>query len=146
MAAFYTCICQACIQMLSSIMIAHPMSGYDIQSRASIRDKCFTFVSFGYILLTVGPLRTGHMRALFSLAGSKHNLTCQFSFGINTKLLHHSTVLSIPSVVMMSSCCICFHSSLNFFFVMCSVHALGCLVQLAVQFCNENVPLKHQLS
>ena len=49
----------------------------------------------------VGPLWTGLINAWFNLAGSKHNLTLPFALGTNTKLLHHSTVLSIPSGVIM---------------------------------------------
>ena len=51
----------------------------------------------------VGPLQIGLINAWFNFAGSKHNLTFPFALGTNTKLLHHSTVSSTPSGVIISS-------------------------------------------
>ena len=51
----------------------------------------------------VGPLRTGLINAWFNVTGSKHNLTLPCALVTNTKLLHHSTVTSIPKGVMMSN-------------------------------------------
>ena len=53
----------------------------------------------------MGPLRTGLINAQFNLAGSKHNLTIPFALGTNTKLLHHSVVLSTPSGLIISNFC-----------------------------------------
>ena len=69
--------------------------------------------NLGNISLSVGPLCTGLINAWLSHAGSKHSLTLPLALGTNTKLLHHSNVLSTPSGVLMSISCSHFSSSLN---------------------------------
>ena len=54
----------------------------------------FTLLSLGKISFNVGPLCTGLINTWFNLTGSKHSLTLPFALGTNTKLLHHSAVLS----------------------------------------------------
>ena len=65
-----------------------------------------TLLSLGSMSFNVGPLCMGLMNAWYNSAGSKHNLTLPLALGTNTKLLYHSGVLSTPSGVIMSSCCI----------------------------------------
>ena len=71
----------------------------------------FALFSFGSKSLSVGPLCTVPMSVVFSFAGSWNNLTLPFDLGTSTKLLHHSTVSSMPSGVMMSCFCSNFNSS-----------------------------------
>ena len=78
---------------------------------ASIREKYFALLNFGNILEWV--LYTGHINASFNLSGSRHNLTFPYGFETNTKLLHHSAVLSMPRDVIISCCCSHASSSLN---------------------------------
>ena len=85
-----------------------------------IIDIYFTLLNLGSMSFNVGPLWTGLINASFNLAGSKHNLTLQFAFGTNTKLLHHTAVSSTPSGVIMSSFCSWSNSSLHGF---CSIYA-----------------------
>ena len=87
---------------------------------ASIIDIYLTLLSLGSISFNVGPLSIGHINAWFNWAGSKHNLTLPLALGTNTKLLHHSAVLSTPSGVMISILCNQSNSSLNGF---CSTYA-----------------------
>ena len=87
---------------------------------ATIIDKNLTLLSLGSILFNVGPLCTGLINAWFNLAGSKHNLTLPLVLGTNTKLLHHSAILSTPSGVIMSMFCSQSNLSLNSF---CSAYA-----------------------
>ena len=70
---------------------------------------------------SMGPLCTGLINAWFHITGSKHNLTLPFALGTNTKLLHHSVLLSISSGVIMSSFCSQSSSSLNGF---CSTYGI----------------------
>ena len=79
----------------------------------SIRERYLTLIKFGKISLSVSPLWTGHMRAWFSLARYRHSLTFPLDLGTSTKPLHHSTVLSTPSGVIMSCCWIHSNSSLK---------------------------------
>ena len=44
------------------------------------------------ISLAVGPLWTSLLKALFTLADSRHSYTFQLGLGTRTKLLHHSDV------------------------------------------------------
>ena len=67
----------------------------------------------------------GLINAQFDLTGSRHNLTLPFALGTNTKLLHHSAVLSIPSAMIMSNFCSQFNSSLNGFCSACATHLSG---------------------
>ena len=62
----------------------------------------------------------GLINAWFNHAGSKHSLTLVLALGTNTKLIHHSDILSTSSGVIMSSCCTLSISSLNGF---CSAYA-----------------------
>ena len=70
---------------------------------ASIIDRYFILLSLGIISFNMGPLCTGLINAWFNLTESKHNLTLPFALGTNTKLLHHSAVLSPPSAVIVSN-------------------------------------------
>ena len=97
-------------------------------------------------MFSVGPLCIGLINAWLSHAGSKHSLTLPFALGTNTKLLHHSAVLSIPRGVMMSISCSHSSSSLNSF---CNAYATclgGAWYALLLGLsCNENVPSKHPI-
>ena len=66
--------CQTGMQMWSSVMTIHLVSGC-YPDFAFLRDKYFALVSFWNISLRVGLQWTGHASAWLSLAGSKHNLT-----------------------------------------------------------------------
>ena len=79
-------------------------------------DIYLTLLSLGSMSFNVGPLYMGLIKAWFNCAGSKHNLTLPLALGTNTKLLHHSDILSIPSGVIISSCCSLSNSSLNSFY------------------------------
>ena len=65
---------------------------------ASLIDKYLTLLSLGSMLFNVGPLCMGLVNAWFNHVESKHNLTLPLALGTNTKLLHHSDVLSNPSL------------------------------------------------
>ena len=81
----------------------------------SMMDMYCTLFSLGRILFSVGPLCTGLINAWLSHAGSKHSCTLPVALGTNTKLLHHSAVLSTPSSAMMSISSSQSSSSLNGF-------------------------------
>ena len=113
----------------------------------SIIDMYFTLLSLGSMSLSVGPLCMGLINALFSLAGSRHNLTLPFALGTNTKLLHHSAISSTPRGVMMSIFCRCSSSSLNGYCSAYATHLGGAWYSLLSGLsCKENVPLKHPMS
>ena len=80
---------------------------------ATIRERYCVLFNFGNISLNVGCLWTGLINAWVSFSGSRHNLTYPFGFVTDTKVLHHSTVSSMPSGAMMSCCCSHSNSSLN---------------------------------
>ena len=82
---------------------------------ASIIDIYFTLLSLGSTLFYVEPLCTGLINAWFNLTGSKQPLTLPLPLGTNTKLLHHSAILSTPSGVIMSIYCSWSNLSLNGF-------------------------------
>ena len=73
-----------------------------------------TLLSFGSLLLSVGPLCIGLINAWLSHSGSKHSCTLPFTLGTTTKLLHYSAVSSTPRGVMMSSSCSHFSSLKGF--------------------------------
>ena len=105
-----------------------------------------TLLSLSSMLFNVGPLCIGLINAWLSHAGSKHSHTIPFALGTNTKLLHHSTILSTPRGAMMSISCSHSSSSLNGF---CNAYAMhlggtwyGLLLGLS---CNGNVPSKHPI-
>ena len=101
--------------------------------------------SLGRILFTVGPLCTGHINTLLSLAGSRHSHTLLLAFGTKTKLLHHSDVAYTAKGTII--CCLCNHST----FLNGSWSAYATLLggawygQLPSLTCNFNVPLKHPI-
>ena len=79
----------------------------------SIRERYFALLSFGRISFRVDPLCIGLISAWFRHAGSRHNLTLPLALVTNTKLLHHSDVLSTPSGAIMYSFCSLSNSSFN---------------------------------
>ena len=109
-----------------------------------IRDKNFTLF-FGKIPLSV-PLWTRLISTWFSLAGSRHSLTLPLSFSMRMKLLHHSTISSIPKGFTMSCCWTFSNSSFNGFcsavvHMLCALGALGmvnCLALPAMKMSHQN--------
>ena len=110
----------------------------------SIRDRFFTLFNFGKISLSVGPLWTSLTRTSLSFAGSRHSLTLPLGLGMSMKLLHHSTISSMPKGVIMSCCWSLYNSCLNGF---CSAYATchggTCYGLLSGFNCNENILSKH---
>ena len=113
---------------------------------AYIRDKYFVFVSFGKHIIEVRPLWTGHVGAWLILAGPKHNLIFPLCSGINTELLHHSVISSMPNGVMMS--CRGSHSSFSFIQLLGGIGYTSLGASYSLHFSlvyNENSPSKHPL-
>ena len=111
---------------------------------ASISEMSLTLLSFGIMLLNLGPLCMGLIKAWFSHAWSKHSLTLPLALCTNTKLLHHSAISLNPSGVIMSCCCSLSNSSLNSFCNAYDKHLVGALYGLPSGFSyNKNVPSKH---
>ena len=85
------------------------------QELASIKERFFTLFNFWKILLSLVPLWTDDIGIWFSLARYKYSLTFPLGLGMRTELLPHSTVLSMPSGVMMPCCLSLSNFSLNGF-------------------------------
>ena len=113
---------------------------------ASISERSLTLLSFGIMLLNVGPLCMGLIKAWFSHAWSKHSLTLPLALCTNTKVLHHSAISLNPSGVIMSCCCSLSNSSLNSFCNAYDKHLGGAWYGLPSGFSyNKNVPSKHPI-
>ena len=91
----------------------------------SIIDIYYTLLNIGRVSFDMQPLWRSLINVWFNLAGSKHNLTLLFALGTNTNLLHHSTVSSIPSGMIMSSFCSWSNSSLKAFSSTYATHLSG---------------------
>ena len=104
------------------------------------------FLSFGSMSFSIGPLCIGLINTWLSHTGSKHSHTLPFALGTNTKLLHHSAILSTPRGAMMSISCSHSSSSLNGFCNAYAMHLGGAWYGLLLGLsCKENVPSKHPI-
>ena len=71
-------------------------------------------VSFGNISFIIGPLYSVLISAWLSLAGSRHSLTFLLTLSSDTKLLHHSDVLSTFRATIIDFCNLSISSSNGF--------------------------------
>ena len=78
-------------------------------------------ITLSNISLVVEPLCTVLISALYSLGGSRHNITFPFGMNMDTKLLHHSDVSSRSRGTIIYCFFILLNSSLNIV-VICMLH------------------------
>ena len=108
--------------------------------------RCLTPANLSRISLNVGPLYTGLISILLSLARSRHNHILPFIFGTMTKLLYYSDDSSAPGGTTI--CCFCSQStsslrgSWSIYATLLQGASYG---QLPPFTCNINVPLKHPI-